>query len=426
MKTLLISVNTEEINMPVLPLGLAYVAAAAENAGHAISVLNLTDPKKWRLQLTGAIEENRPDVIGVSVRNIDDQSIEEKRMLLDPVKEVIDVCREATGVPVVVGGAGYSIFPERVLTFLGADIGIQGDGEQAFVSLLNHFKSNTDISGIPGLRFPEKGGFTPPVRDRNLNRLMLPRADVHVKIPADYHGRDVFFPFQTRRGCPMDCIYCSTSSIEGRLIRKTSPDKIVSSLTDYVRAGVDKFFFVDNIFNLPPAYARQICEKIIASGIDIRFRCIIYPRNVDEKLAELIYRAGGRDVALGFESGSDKMLKALGKRFTTQDVRRISEIFGRQGVNRMGFLMLGAPGETRETVLESLEFAGSLDLEMVKLTAGVRIYPHTKLAQIAREKGIIEPEDDLFFPKFYMEPGLEDFILQTVEEWTKERPNWNT
>jgi radical SAM superfamily enzyme YgiQ (UPF0313 family) len=147
---------------------------------------------------------------------------------------------------------------------------------------------------------------------------------------------------------------------------------------------------------------------------------------VDEKLAELIYRAGGRDVALGFESGSDKMLKTLGKRFTTEDVRRISEIFGGQGVNRMGFLMLGAPGETRETVLESMEFAGSLELEMVKLTAGVRIYPHTKLARIAREKGIIEPEDDLFYPKFYMEPGLEDFILQTVEEWTKERPNWNT
>ena len=90
----------------------------------------------------------------------------------------------------------------------------------------------------------------------------------------------------------------------------------------------------------------------------------------------------------------------------------------------MGFLLLGGPGETRASVENSLAFVDDLELDSVKLTVGVRIYPDTRVAEIAREKGMIDADDDLLFPKFYLEPGLEDWLPQIVAQWAAQRPNW--
>ena len=90
----------------------------------------------------------------------------------------------------------------------------------------------------------------------------------------------------------------------------------------------------------------------------------------------------------------------------------------------MGFLLLGGPGETKQTVLESLEFVNSLALEMVKVTIGIRIYPDTELALHAKRAGKISSDDNLLYPKFYIENDIEAWIRKTVGEWMKERPNW--
>jgi radical SAM superfamily enzyme YgiQ (UPF0313 family) len=96
-----------------------------------------------------------------------------------------------------------------------------------------------------------------------------------------------------------------------------------------------------------------------------------------------IARAGCEQVSIGFESGSEHILKNMNKRFTLEEVRQISEALSGQGIKRMGFLLLGSPGETRGSVEESLIFADSLKLDNVKITAGVRIYPDTPLAKKA-------------------------------------------
>ena len=111
MQILLVSANTETINMPVLPLGMASVAAMIEQAGHVFLSLNLLESKDPHLSLQKAISEIRPDVIGISVRNIDDQAMDAPRFLLDPVKSLVSACRELSNAVIVLGGAGYSIFP---------------------------------------------------------------------------------------------------------------------------------------------------------------------------------------------------------------------------------------------------------------------------------------------------------------------------
>ena len=117
MKILLISANTERINMPVLPLGMAYVGAAVQNAGHDVKILNLMMVQDIRGLLSESISGFSPDVIGISVRNIDDQVMETPNFLLDKVKTVVNECRSLSDAPIVLGGAGYSIFPRRALEY---------------------------------------------------------------------------------------------------------------------------------------------------------------------------------------------------------------------------------------------------------------------------------------------------------------------
>jgi radical SAM superfamily enzyme YgiQ (UPF0313 family) len=114
----------------------------------------------------------------------------------------------------------------------------------------------------------------------------------------------------------------------------------------------------------------------------------------------------------------------MNKRFGLGEVRRISETLAAHGIRRMGFLLLGGPGETRETVEESLAFADSLGLEEMKVTAGIRIYPHTELARAAIADGSLSPSDDLLFPRFYLARGLEGWITDVLARWASERPHW--
>ena len=126
--------------------------------------------------------------------------------------------------------------------------------------------------------------------------------------------------------------------------------------------------------------------------------------------------AGCVEVSLGFESGNAQVLQAMNKRFGPTEVREISDRLAAHGIRRMGFLLLGGPGETKESVDESLAFARSLDLEMLKISAGIRLYPHTPLARQAVEEGVVSSEDDLLMPRFYIRPGLEGYIRQTQKE----------
>jgi len=130
MKVLLISANTEQINMPTLPLGLACVAAATRKAGHEVAYLDLMAQEDVQEVIKEAMEERSPDVVGISVRNIDDQVMDNPGFLLEQIKEVVGSCRSFSNAPIVLGGAGYSMYPESALEYLGADMGIQGEGEE--------------------------------------------------------------------------------------------------------------------------------------------------------------------------------------------------------------------------------------------------------------------------------------------------------
>lgn len=173
------------------------------------------------------IEEFRPGIIGISVRNIDDQNMEAPKFLLPRVREVVATCRRSCDAPIVLGGAGYSIFPESALNYLGANMGIRGEGETTFPAVVERVERRAPVTGLPGIYLP---GLPPTDRRfaRNLDDLPLP--DAGLWIPSDPGSTEFWVPVQSRRGCPMDCSFCSTSAIEGRSIRRHSPTAIAEWL----------------------------------------------------------------------------------------------------------------------------------------------------------------------------------------------------
>jgi radical SAM superfamily enzyme YgiQ (UPF0313 family) len=179
-------------------------------------------------------------------------------------------------------------------------------------------------------------------------------------------------------------------------------------------AGYHNFTFVDNTFNLPVPYAKDLCRKIIEADLDVRFWCIIYPKWVDAELVHLLKAAGCSQISLGFESGSDSVLQIMNKRFDRREIKHVSDLFADAGIPQFGFLLLGGPGETASTVEESLAFALSLHLAMLKITVGIRIYPNTPLAQIAREDHVTGADEDLLYPRFYLAPELREWLPERV------------
>jgi len=420
MRVLLISANTEQFNMPAMPLGLACVAQATKNAGHDVTLLDLMFEMDVTAAIKKAIADVDPGCIGISVRNIDDQDIETSDFLLEKVKAVVTICRDLSDKPIVLGGAGYSMFPESCLVYLDADIGIKGEGEITFPSLLTHLEKTEDFSGIPGLYTREHSPHKPGKVDNNLDLFALPHTSILSASAAQ--NQEPWIPVQTRRGCPLKCSYCSTATIEGSNLRKRSPEIVAAWLESWVKAGYANFFFVDNTFNLPPAYAKSICRQILKRELDMHWYSIIYPKNVDGELVELMAAAGCKQISLGFESGSEKMLKSLNKQFTLEEVRLMSSLFDHHGIERMGFLLLGGPGETRKSVEESLAFADSLKLDTLKVTTGIRIYPDTQLAKTAYSEGVLTPKSNLLYPHFYLSKGLENWLPERLKEWQVSRP----
>jgi radical SAM superfamily enzyme YgiQ (UPF0313 family) len=422
MRVLLISANTETLNMPTLPLGLGFVAAAAREAGFEVHFLDLMSAGEPQAVVVRALSEVRPDVIGVSIRNVDDQSSTAPRFLLDGAKNVVKACKRVSDAPVVVGGAGYSLFPEAALEYLEADMGIQGEGEGAFVALVEKLKNNGPLSEVPGLYVRGKGLQAPRAHSKKLDAWPFP--DPSLFDATLFDDPSYYLPFQTRRGCSLKCSYCATPALEGSRLRKHDPEAVVRELTRWRKAGFSRVFFVDNTFNLPPRYAVNLCRQLSEAGLGLTWRSILYPGSVNAELVEAMARAGCSEVALGFESGSREVLAGMHKHFTPEDVERAARLLGDAGIRRTGFLLLGGPDETMASVEESLQWASSLRLEMIKVTVGLRIYPYTRLAAVALAQGVIDRKDNLLLPRFYLANGLKDWLRETVAAWTAERANW--
>ena len=428
MRLLFISTNRCRLVFLPLPLGLAAVVAAVGEA-HEVRVLDFMFAEDPLAQVDRAVAELRPELIGISVRNIDNQDSRLPEIYFPEVKDLVQHLQGISPAPVVLGGAGFSVAPLEFMEFTGADFGMVGEGE-FFVRFLQAYPEK-EWDQVPGLIWRQDGGLKlnrrRPIRQLDL----LPGPALEYFTPRHYQetqgsaGLPGLIPVQSRRGCPMRCIYCSTPLLEGTQTRAWAPEQVASWLAAWQEKwGLTRFYFVDNIFNCPVDYGRRLCRAIAALRLPLEWVCLINPAFPDQQLFELIRAAGGAMVQVGNDSGSELVLSRLGKGFELRQVERTLKLLQATNLPFTCFLLLGGPGETRETVQESVAFLEAFQPRMVSVKVGIRIHPGLPLHRLALEEGVVKPEDNLLWPKFYLAPAIRDWIWDYLLEVAARHPNW--
>src|SRR5690348_143088 len=387
--------------MPVVPNGVACVAAALEHAGHEVRVLDLCfarDPHRAARESATAFA---PDVIGLSVRNIDNSDLVALEHYTPAAAALLDTLRaSAPEAQVIAGGAAFGVAPEALSDELGVEHAVAGDGERATPALIAELAAGRTPGPIPGVvrRVDGRRVLTPPGGDGALDS--LPPVHMHRWLDLKrYERRGGTVPIQTKRGCVFKCIYCTYLNVEGWGYRLRDPEHVVDEMEELVRdAGVRHFEFVDSTFNAPPRHAAAICEAIIKRPLAVQLDTTNFtPAAVLPYLLDPMRAAGFRWLGITAESASDAVLERLEKGFDAARVREVAQQVERAGIGVLWIFLVGGPGETMRTLNETLAFA-SERLERgdaVYLTVGLRVYPGTTLHRIALDEGVVERDDPL-------------------------------
>jgi radical SAM superfamily enzyme YgiQ (UPF0313 family) len=425
MKILFVSTNRLKRIMPPMPLGLASVIAQIDDSRHEIQVLDLMFAEQPEAELKARLAGFSPDLVALSVRNIDNQSCYHTEYLLPEDKKVVEWCREASAATLVVGGTAFTVSPVAVFEYLEADFGIAGEGEIAFRELVERLDRGADPSDIPGLvwRGPDGISANPPEYIEDLDSLRLPRRELFDN--QRYADEGGIGNILLKQGCRFGCLYCDGPHVMGRRLRMKSPGKVADELAAMEALGIEASFFADAIFNYPIDYAKEVCRKIIERGPKMRWLATMHPGFVDRELIELMREAGCAAISLGCDSCSERMLKVLRKGFTKEQLRSTAELLEELQVNYILTLLIGAPGENRQTVEESVEFLSRRSPMMVDFCLGIRLMPHTPLFEIAVQEGVVSAEDPLMEPRFYISPEIEAWIESYLKEVCTRHPTWS-
>ncbi|MBI5236496.1 MAG: cobalamin B12-binding domain-containing protein [Deltaproteobacteria bacterium] len=422
MNILLISANREKSPYPVGPIGASYVAKALLADGHSVEILDLCFTDAPDEAINTAIAKTSPGLIGLSIRNVDNLTYPKSTSYLPYIASLAVLLRK-TGIPVVVGGSGFSLFPEGLLRRLKLDYGITGEGEAAMRGFAAHLSKGADISGIPNLAYFKGGVFHQnPIRTEEA--FSSPARELLDN--QRYFLLGGMANVQTKRGCPFTCVYCTYPYLDGNKIRCRKSTDVVDELEAMLdKWKLDYVFFVDDIFNHPAKQAIGICKEIINRGLELDWTCFATPYGMTRELLGLMKEAGCKAIEFGTDAASEVMLKNMGKSFTKEDVMAVSRISSEEGVQAAHYLILGGPGETEETLKEAFDFMDALVPRAVIVMAGVRIYPNTVLEKISIEQGMIRKGESLLDSRFYISPLIgEDKLLTMIERHASERPNW--
>jgi radical SAM superfamily enzyme YgiQ (UPF0313 family) len=421
MKILLISVNRERMPFPVFPLGLAYIAKALREEGHSIEVIDLCFSQEVSVDLKKTLQRFQPDLIGISLRNLDNLTYPTSVSYLKEADEVIGICRQFTSSRLVIGGSGYSLAPKELLQHFDVDIGVVGEGEEVFVELVKHLEKGILISPSPHLLIKEKP-FPPLAEGARVSPIQSP--DRSLFETHRYMEEGGMGNIQTKRGCPFSCIYCTYPLLEGKKVRLRKTEDVVVEIQHLVEEGVDYVYFVDDIFNYPPAFAEALCQEMVRRKVNVKWSAFVNPGFLNEALLQRMKEAGCDGIEFGTDSGSPRMIESYGKSFTQGDIIQASEICSKLQVNQCHYLLFGGPGEDEETIEESFHLMDELDPTAVIAMPGVRIYPGTELERIALSEDVIRQEANLIYPHFYISPKLGGRLKEIVQEKALARQRW--
>lgn len=394
-RILLVSSNITREPYPVYPLGLAVIAAALANAGHEVEQFDFLASGESEELLAARVTAFSPDYVCVSIRNLDNCDSLSVTGYPEKTRQIVAVIRKGSTAPVIIGGPAFSIMPEDLLAYTGADHGIVGEGDLLVCELIRDLSEGRTPPRLLRSSSLLKGGeMVSPLYSDQMIRFYLEKSGM--------------INLQTKRGCPHGCIYCSYPALEGSKYRCRDPKTVVDDLERIKREhGADNFFFTDSVFNDSDGHYLDVVEEIIRRDLSLRWCCYMRPEGVGRTEIALMKRAGLYAVELGTDAASDKTLRSLGKGFTFADALETNRACVAERLPCAHFVMFGGPGETLETVAEGLENLEQLEHTVVFAFSGIRILPGTPLLARAVRDGILTEGASLREPVYYLSPGLD-------------------
>lgn len=393
--------------MPIYPLGIAYLAG--QLGKHEISGLDLSLSDNSQAVLRKEIDDFIPDVIAVSLRNIDDSSYPVTYSFIPPFAEIMAVLDDWTGT-VIVGGTGFSIYPNIILSkFPRIDYGLQGEGEEILPALLDYLENDIPIQGWDGAEL------LPDCR-ADLRSIAPPKYDLFDLAPyADSFGIGV----QSRRGCAFHCTYCTYGSLSGKEFRERPVEHVIDDILELKRLGVKTFMFVDSVFNAPENFFMRLVKQIKQADTGLDWGAWLDEKITVEQLVAM-KDAGAVKVDFSPDAITDKGLKLLGKRATASELLPAVKAARKTGLHTGINFFNGNPGEGFVALLRKLFF-----MLRARLTLGwrhtfvnigtIRVYPGSPMSrQMLTEKTV--PENcDYFEPVFCRPKGLADLLFRLFQ-----------
>jgi anaerobic magnesium-protoporphyrin IX monomethyl ester cyclase len=385
MKVLLLRPNSIIIATPV-PLGLAYVAESLRSRrGDDVTILDARNHRLSPSEVSERISELKPDVVGISALSFEAPETHETARLAKQV---------APNTRVIIGGPYASANREAVLADASVDALVVGEGEDTAVELLDAIEKDSDLAGVKGIIYREKGSplFTGPrpyIEDVDSLRpawdLLDPRSyfkrEGRNSENIIKHSHKTLTVF-TSRGCPFSCIFCH--NVFGKKFRARTPENVVSEISHLKESyGIKELEIVDDSFNLDLPRAKAICRGIIERGLGLKITLPngIRGDRVDEELLDLFRQAGFYRIAYAVESASPRIQKIIKKQIDLEKVRWAISETARRKMMASGYFIMGFPTETKEDMEMTAEFAVNSDLHVASFFY-LNPFPGTEVARM--------------------------------------------
>ncbi len=335
-------------------LGLGYLASYARSIHSDLEIIIL-DTRVATKKETRAFFEKSFDLIGITV--------------LSPVYfEVINILKllkeRNNKIKVCLGGPYVTTLMEEIFIETPADFAVYGEGELTFSELIYHLKGEIKKEDINGLMYKSESGEIKINSPRNyildLDTLPMPAYDLF------HMNRYPLHRIVTSRGCPFRCSFCNSSSIWEYKWRKRSAKKLIEEIEFLISHYKYKTFnFSDNSFNIDMERVNEFCDLIIKKGINILWSTPIRVELITPALAHKMKQAGCYSIGIGIESANNTILANMDKQSTIEKINKGIRIFKEAGIEVLGQFVIGSPGDTLDTIKESLEYAKNSELDFV-------------------------------------------------------------
>jgi radical SAM superfamily enzyme YgiQ (UPF0313 family) len=418
-RVLILNANATMSPYRVAPLGLAFVASATRAAGNDVRFLDLPQSRAEHRHFRRLLTEWPADYLALGIRNLDNSDFHGFESYLDePAALVAEARRARPGLKVIAGGSAATVSPQLVLDRVQPDHVVLGEGEESLPQVLASLEAGRPMPAIIGVG-------DSPFRVLETGKLPPPRLYEWVPDLRPYLRGDAGYPLQTKRGCPLKCTYCTYGRIEGTRYRFLDPRAVADEVEGARARGVRDFEFVDSTFNLPVRHAidvlahlreRRLTANYVGTGLN--------PSRLPSELLGPMSDIGFRSVILTAESASDTMLESYQKTYRREALFAAADQLEAHGMIALWVFLLGGPGETSETVAETLSFIEERlrPPNAVYITSGIRIYDGSPIADDAAAGAFAKedlrrraelPELDFFYshatPPDWLEARLRSF-----------------